>query len=79
MAKVEVRCFAHLREFLPEEAEGGVYYYNTDKITILEIADELNLPKEELHLIMKNGVKVNLQAKIEEGDRIGFFPPIGGG
>ncbi len=79
MTKVEIRCYATLRELLPEGAEGGVYRYDTDKTTVEGIADELYLPKDQLHLIIKNGIRVDLKEKIEDGDRIGFFPPVGGG
>ncbi len=79
MAKVEIRCYATLREALPKEAEAGIYNYETDKATIREVVDELSLPKENLHLIIKNGTNVGLDEPVEDGDRIGFFPPIGGG
>ncbi|ACB84411.1 MoaD/ThiS family protein [Natranaerobius thermophilus] len=79
MANIEVRCYATLREYLPQGAEAGVYQYETAKHTIGEIVDELGLPREDLHLIIKNGINVDLEETVEDGDRIGFFPPIGGG
>ncbi|WP_158212298.1 MoaD/ThiS family protein [Natranaerobius trueperi] len=79
MAKVEIRCFATLRDLLPFEAKNGVYKYETRKTTIEGIVEELSLPKDKLHLILKNGVRVELNEPIKDGDRIGLFPPIGGG
>ena len=79
MPKIEVRCYATLRDKLPKDAIDGVYTYETFHSNIQGIVEELGLPTEELHLIMKNGSRVSLDEPVNNGDRIGFFPPIGGG
>ncbi len=77
---VEVRCHATLRDNLPESAERGVLQYELQgEKNIRDLAQSLNLPVEDLHLIIINGVQKDLDSPINDGDRIGFFPPVGGG
>lgn len=77
---VEVRLFATLKEFLPGDSVDGVYYYPlSDTITIGQLATELKLPFVDLHLIMLNGQQASLEHQLKDGDRVGFFPPVGGG
>ena len=77
---VEIRCHTTLKDKLPPEGERGVLEYELQgEKNIRELAKSLNLPAEELHLIIVNGVQGDLDTEIKDGDRIGFFPPIGGG
>lgn len=77
---VEVRLFTTLRELLPKESKDGVYYYELKgKETVRDLANKLNLPFPQLHLIMINGEQGSLDSEIKDGDRLGFFPPVGGG
>ena len=77
---VEIRCHATLRDYLPDCAEKGIYQYELkDEKNVREVANSLDLPVEELHLIIVNGVQKDLDASIQDGDRIGLFPPVGGG
>ncbi|MDW7673292.1 MAG: MoaD/ThiS family protein [Bacillota bacterium] len=77
---VEVRLFTTLREFLPPESIDGVYQYQMEgEKTIKELAAELKLPFPHIHLIMINGEQGNLDSTFRDGDRVGFFPPVGGG
>lgn len=77
---VEIRCYTTLREKLPAEAERGVLNYQLKgEKTIKDLIESLNLPYEELHLIIVNGKQADLDKEIKDGDRIGFFPPVGGG
>ncbi|MGF7184851.1 molybdopterin converting factor small subunit [Desulfitispora alkaliphila] len=77
---VEVRLFATLRDYYPPDTVDGVYKYNPQgEETVRELAERLELPFVQIHLIMINGIQGNLDHKIKDGDRIGFFPPVGGG
>ena len=75
-----MRLFTALRECLPPGSVDGVYSYEPEgKETIKDLANRLNLPFPQLHLIMINGEQGSLDTEIKDGDRIGFFPPVGGG
>lgn len=77
---VEVRLYATLREHSPPGAVNGVFSVTVaagaslaDLLTILGIA------ANKVHLRMVNGVGVTEQHLLQDADRIGLFPPIGGG
>ena len=77
---VEIRCHATLRDKLKESTEKGLLEYELQgETTIRELASSLSLPAEELHLVIINGMQGDLDSEIKDGDRIGFFPPVGGG
>jgi sulfur-carrier protein len=74
--KIEIHLFASLRPFAPPDASGYPVEAGT---TIENLIDALNIPKNQILLIFVNGVKCGLQTVIKDGDRIGIFPPVGGG
>ncbi len=78
--KIEIRSFATL----------SVYnnYPGIDKDSGFEIAasstvkmliDILGIPEEDLKLIFVNGRHSKIDTVLSEGDRVGLFPPVGGG
>lgn len=44
-----------------------------------ELADRLNLPRGEIRIIMINGRHAGFEQMVKDGDRIGYFPAVGGG
>jgi molybdopterin synthase sulfur carrier subunit len=46
---------------------------------VSRIISRLGLPPEEVTLIMVNGVRQNRDFPLEGSERLGLFPPIGGG
>ena len=59
-----------------------------DKTFIMELKDTasinyilniLSVPGKDVKLIFLNGVHAKDSDKVKDGDRLGFFPPIGGG
>lgn len=72
---IEVRVFATLRE-------------GRDKITMMDpagitcardITDRLNIPPEEVAILLINGFHQKLETPVKDGDIIALFPPAGGG
>ncbi len=43
------------------------------------LLEQLNIPEEKARLIFIDGVKANLSATLQGGERVGIFPPVGGG
>ncbi|MEN6461736.1 MAG: MoaD/ThiS family protein [Syntrophomonas sp.] len=73
--KIEVRLFATLRT-------------NREKKTIIELepgcsprhaAEKLNIPPEKVTMVLINGKNSTMDAIINEGDIVSFYPAIGGG
>lgn len=78
---VEVRLYATFREYYPPEAEDGVYMHELKKEgeTLKELVSKLNIPLNEIHLLIINGKQGDFDYQLQDGDRIGLFPPVGGG
>jgi molybdopterin synthase sulfur carrier subunit len=47
--------------------------------TLDDLVDHLALPREELKVFFVNGRARQLDHRLEPGDEIGIFPPVGGG
>ena len=74
--RLTVKAFATLYRFLPPNADG---YEVRDGMTAGELAEKLGIPGEELHLIFVNSTRVDADHVLKHGDRVGFFPAVGGG
>ena len=78
--KVEVRVFATLRKYVPELKLGEPKIIDLPEgMTIRELRDWLELPPEEVRIIMRNGRHTGLDELIADGDRIAYIPAVGGG
>lgn len=73
---IKLKLYATLQEFLPPEGED---YPILSGLTVQELLDQLNLPSEKAKLIFIDGIKADLSARLIGGERVGIFPPVGGG
>jgi molybdopterin converting factor small subunit len=48
-------------------------------MTVQDLLSRLNLPSEKAKLIFIDGTKAELSSRLEGGERVGIFPPVGGG
>ena len=73
---IQIKLFATLQPFTPPSGEK----YRIDPgISIRSLLEQLNLPEEKAKLIFIDGIKVNLSSTLNGGERVGIFPPVGGG
>ncbi len=80
---IHIRLSTTLRDYVPgyvpetgiqaELAPGEV------SVTAGELASRIGLPAEEIKIIMINGRQSSLESPVEKGDRIAYFPAVGGG
>ena len=73
---IDLRLFATLRQFYPDSPEN---YLIEDGATIRDILRQLQIPEEKAKLLFINSTKATLDSKLKDGDRVGIFPPVGGG
>lgn len=76
---VEVRLFATLRRHTPSNPNGVFAVDVPDGITVLELLKIIKIDPTEIHLIMVNGIRCEFEKIVNDGDRVGLFPPVGGG
>ena len=73
---IQIKLFASLQPFMPPLGEK----YRIDPgISIRNLLEKLNIPQEKAKLIFIDGVKANLSSTLAGGERVGIFPPVGGG
>ena len=75
-AKIEIRLFATLSRFLPRGAD---QYAIEPRQTVGTLLECLKIPREKAKLVFVNGIRAALDTPLEDGDRVGIFPPVGGG
>jgi molybdopterin converting factor small subunit len=73
---VEIKLFATLRTFTPADAS---CYEIEPGICVSDLISALKIPMKEAKLIFINGSKGSLDTVLKGGERIGIFPPVGGG
>jgi molybdopterin converting factor small subunit len=76
---VEVRLFATLRRYTPSNPSGVITVDVPEGISVLDLITNLKIDPAEVHLVMINGIGCGLGETVKSGDRIGLFPPVGGG
>ena len=73
---IQIKLFANLQRFMPASAENYAIETGT---TIRMLLQQLNLPENKARLIFIDGIKAELTTVLKGGERIGIFPPVGGG
>ncbi len=80
MNKVEVRLYASLRRFHSSPGSSEALVMSLDNETKLgDLLDKLKIPRQEIGVLMINGSWQKESYLLQDGDRIGIFPLIGGG
>ncbi len=76
MIEIEVKLFATLVKYRPKESDA---FKLSDRTTIAGLLSKLNIPEDETKLIFVNGKKQPMDYEVQHKDRVGIFPPVGGG
>ncbi len=78
--QVEVRVFATLRPYLPELGIGEAKTLEVPEgTTAADLARRLGIPLDEVKIIMRNGLQVEPDEVLADGDRVAYIPAVGGG
>ena len=73
---ITVRCFASLAGFQPRDADA---FPISAGETVAHVMARLGLPEGGVALIFIDNIHRQPETVLEDGDRVGFFPPMGGG
>jgi molybdopterin converting factor small subunit len=73
---VEIKLFATLNRFLPSDPER---YPISPGMTACELIRKLKIPEAQAKLVFIDGVKTDPDTALQPGQRVGIFPPVGGG
>lgn len=72
---VVVKLFANLR--INNEKEYALEI--KDGSTPADILNKINIPLEDVAIVIINGRRKEIDTSLQEGDIVSIFPPVGGG
>ncbi len=75
-AYITLKLFATLGKFTPDSSDN---YPVESGTSVRDLIAGLKIPEEKAKLIFIDGVKGELESILNGGERIGIFPPVGGG
>ncbi len=74
--KVTLKLFATLSKYTPDAGDTVTIQPG---ITVRELISRFDIPEKEARLVFIDSVKSSLDQELKGGERVGIFPPIGGG
>jgi sulfur-carrier protein len=78
--KIEVKLFATLARFMPDKDIQKFWIFDIEENTSIDdLLKKKNIPLDEIKMIFLNGVHAKGSEILKDKDRVGIFPPIGGG
>ena len=78
--KIEIRLFATLTSYADHRDMGSDGCLSLEgPATIRDAVLRLGVPEKDIKLVFLNGVGASLDSSLRDKDRVGIFPPIGGG
>jgi sulfur carrier protein ThiS len=57
----------------------GIELYVAKGTTVADVCKELNIPVDDIKIVMVNGRNQSLDYRLQGDERVALFPPIGGG
>lgn len=73
---IQIKLFATLQKFMPPSAEKYAIEAGT---TVGSLLQQLDIPPDRIKLVFIDGVRAELTSTLKGGERVGIFPPVGGG
>jgi molybdopterin converting factor small subunit len=73
---IQIKLFANLQKFMPASAEN---YAIEAGITVGTLLQQLGIPQDMTKLVFIGNVRAELTSTLKGGERVGIFPPVGGG
>ncbi len=77
---VEVKLFATLQRYHPDTAAGESFEVMLpEPSSIGDLIEKLGIREREVKITYVNGRARSEMYRLNEGDEVGIFPPVGGG
>ena len=73
---IQLKLFASLNQFMPPTAAS---YAIEAGMTVGTLLAQLGIPKDQIKLVFVDGVRAEQTTVLNGGERVGIFPPVGGG
>ena len=76
MIKIDLQLFVTLSKYQPENNE---FLEIQEGTSVGKLILDLGIPKDLVKLIFVNGKRQKTVYELKNNDRLGLFPPVGGG
>ncbi len=76
MIKIDLQLFVTLSKYRPEKNE---FLEIQEGTSVGKLILDLGIPKDLVKLIFVNGKRQKTTYQLKNNDRLGLFPPVGGG
>jgi molybdopterin converting factor small subunit len=73
---IQIKLFASLQKFMPASADN---YAIEAGITVGALLQQLDVPLDMIKIVFIDNVHAELTSILKGGERVGIFPPVGGG
>ncbi len=73
---IDLKLFATLAAHAPDDT---ARYPIIPGMTVAQLIESLKIPPLAAKLIFVNGIRVDSGTQLQGGERVGIFPPVGGG
>ncbi len=73
--KIQVYCFATLSGYAPGDGQLDIHEGATPE----DVINRLSIPPQDVKVVFVNGRNQGRDVVLNENDRVGIFPAIGGG
>ena len=78
--KLTVKLSTTLRDYVPDYVpETGLQVEMPEGSTVAQLAQHLGLPPQDIKIVLVNGRPQQVDDLMRDGDRIAYFPAVGGG
>ncbi len=75
MARVRLRFYAELNDFLPPERRQVEFEHSaSERASVKDVIESVGVPHAEVDLVLVNGVSVGFAHPVSDGDRISVYP-----
>ncbi|MEW5724622.1 MAG: MoaD/ThiS family protein [Thermodesulfobacteriota bacterium] len=76
--RIQILLTAHLKRYSPGQEE-ALEWEVAPEATVADIVGRLGIPPEVIYVVVQNGRRVDLPARLQDGDQLLFLAPITGG
>lgn len=77
---IRVKLIANFRDQLPPEAKNGMVELDVPQgTTVREVISRFDIPLDDTSVIVLNGLTVDMNTPLKEGDMVTAFSAIAGG
>ena len=76
--KVEIKCFSTLADGDRCDYTDAKHYDLDENQTVRDLAEKAGIAKEDVKVAFVNNRRVNIDTVLNDGDRVGLAPAVGG-